>query len=560
MAQRRRRRTPSTRNRANQPLNLRGWFTALLILVPLLLYLPTVGFSYVRADDVDLVVRNESFIGNLSNVPAAFSRSYFEVEGDLTDLKTYYRPMVIVSFMIDAQLGGVAPAIYHATNVLLHMATVLLLCALLRSMGASHPAAFAASLLFAVHPLNVQTVGWIAGRNDSLLAVFALLSLLGLDKYAKRTSAAALTLHLAAFALALFTKETGIILLPMFALIMWLWHGRPRFMVEHTGLPIGYALIGATWAFMRSRALSGASNEATLGDYIQTSVANLPQLLSYTGKVVFPVRLHIMPGIDLSASLLGVTAVCVLVALFWRVPRPRMALALGWFVLFLAPGLVVPDLPVYEHRAYVPLLGIMLGASQIPWLGGPVWRWTSPRLAFVCVISIFVVLGVRHSPTFSDGFTYWESATRNTPYAPIAHVNLGRMYEEIGDRARAITNYRQALEIDPETPKANNNLGVVMMANGEERRAREFFERELEVDPTNAEAHFNLGLHAKLAGRVDDAVPSWETTIELNPYFIPAYQQLADYYRDAGDLEKTQTYEAALTALETRMRPSTPES
>ncbi len=536
---------------ASQPSD--SWLKAILILIPLLLYIPNVGFDYVRADDVDLIVRNQTFLEDITNVPAAFNRSYFQVDGDLTDIKTYYRPLVIVSFMIDAQLGGVEPAIYHATNVVLHIATVLLLCALLRSMGTGRLAAFSVSLLFAVHPLNVQTVGWIMGRNDSLLAVFALLSLLGLSAYARQERLQAAALHLTAFGLALFTKETGIILLPMFALVMWLWHGRPRFLLEHRALLVGYTLIGAGWAIMRGRALSGASNESTVVEYVQASLANLPQFLSYAGKVVFPARLNIMPGIDVTGILIGVAACGVLLALLWRVPRARAVFALAWFVLFLAPGLVVPDLPVYEHRAYVPLLGIMVGLSQLTWLGDASWRWSRSRLGYVCLVSLFIVLSSRHSSTFSNGFTYWESATRGTSYAPIAHVNLGRMYEEIGNRSEAAVHYRAALAIDPRTPKANNNLGVVTMDGGNARRAKEYFEREIEIDPTNAEAHYNLGLHQKLTARAADAVPSWETTLELNPYFLPAYRQLADYYRDVGDLEMSESYESQLQALESRL-------
>ena len=476
-------------------------FLTILGLVPVLLYARTLGFGYVRADDVDLVVRNQPFISELTNVPRAFQRSYFEVEGELTDLKTYYRPLVIVSLMVDAQISGIDPAAYHATNVAIHVAVVLLLFGLARQLGAGPRAAFTASILFAVHPLNVQTVCWIVGRNESLLATFVLVSLLGLHGYVTREARTFLVLHLAAFGLALFTKETGLVLLPLFGLMTWLWYGKPRFYVDRPGLAAVYVLITGGWLLMRMSALAGGAGGATPIESLGTILTNLPQVLSYAGQVVFPVQLNVMPGTDLVSSLTGLVGIGVLAYVFRRArPVQKTAALVGWLVIFLAPGLIVPDLPAYEHRAYVPLLGVMIGMSQLGVLNGGVWRWAQVRLVLRVVFVVFAVMSVRHADTFRDPFTYWESATRGTSYAPIAHVNLGRMHEEGGNLSEAEAQYRAALAIDPATPKANNNLGVVMMATERESRAEEYFKQELEVNPTSAEAQFNLGLCSSEAG------------------------------------------------------------
>ncbi len=131
-------------------------------------------------------------------------------------------------------------------------------------------------------------------------------------------------------------------------------------------------------------------------------------------------------------------------------------------------------------------------------------------------------------------------------------MNVGRILEELGDLGRAATEYRAALAIDPTTPKANNNLGVVMMAQGRDALALPYFEREIEVNPGNHEAHFNVGLHHKLTGRPADGVVHWERAIELNAYFLPAYEQLIEYSRDAGDLERAGAYQGTLDALRGR--------
>ena len=547
-SKRRVRRTPPPPPPAAPPLL---WLAASLALVPLLLFGRSVGFDYVRADDVDLIAGNQTFLADLANAPRVFTRSYFEVDGELSDLETYYRPLVVLSFMLDAQVGGGDPAVYHLTNVALHAAVVLLLFGLALRLGAARTPAFVGALLFAVHPLTVQAVCWVVGRNDILLALFALVSLIGLDA-ALRGGRWGAPLHVTAFALALFTKETGLVLLPACGLLVWRWYGRPHLFRERWRLIAADLAVVALWTVARQLALAGGAGRATPGEQLTVAAANLPQLLVYFGKAVFPVGLNVMPSVDPAGLTLGVVALGILAWLFRALPGGRRVTVLTWFVLFLLPPLVVPELPAYEHRAYVPLVGLALGLSQLPALSGAGWARHRPRQLALAVAVVFCVLASRHAAVFSDALAHWASATRNTAYAPIAHVNVGRILEERGDLGRAATAYRAALAIDPVTPKANNNLGVVMMAQGRDALALPYFEREIEVNPGNPEAHFNLGLHHKVTGRPADGVVHWERAIELNPYFLPAYEQLIEYSRGAGDSEQADEYQGKLDALRAR--------
>jgi len=280
-----------------------------------------------------------------------------------------------------------------------------------------------------------------------------------------------------------------------------------------------------------------------------TTVGNLPQLLAYVGKVVFPIDLHVMPSVDARALGLGVLGLGVLALTFRRLPLRRSAVVLAWFILFLLPPLVVPDLPAYEHRVYVPLLGLALGLSQLPGLAARLGSLAWPRLVCSALVVVFALLTLRQLPVFRDPLTFWASATRGSSYAPIAHVNVGRILEELGEPGRAAAEYRAALAIDPLTPKANNNLGVTLMAQGREATARRHFERELEVNPINAEAHFNIGLFEKISGRPADGVPHWETALSHNSFFLPAYEELVEYYRGVGDDANANAYQERLEAL-----------
>jgi protein O-mannosyl-transferase len=561
---------------------------AVLICAPLLLYLRVATFGYVQADDTDLIRDNQAFLRDLGRLPEAFTRSYFEVEGQPSARKTYYRPLVTLSFMLDSQAGGAEPAGYHLTNLGIHVAAVLLLFLFLRRLGTGAVPAFLLALAFAVHPANTQTVCWIPGRNDSLMAAFAIASLIGLVGWLRAGGGWALALHLVGFAAALFTKESALALLPLFVLVAALRlpghegdrlrahrppsrHGHdgrqrrqrhrghqpdrahegtlPRYL-RSRAVPGGWAAILVGWYWLRRAALAGGEDGLGVREYATAFVRNAPDLLLYLGKIVLPVNLNVMPGLTPAGAVLGVVSLAALAWLFARYLEPRMRLLIAaWFLLFLAPALLVPGLPAYEHRLYFPLAGVIVGLSQTRlWVGAgrrEVWA-----AAAVAVLVLFAGLATAHAGVFRDRYAYWSNATQGTPYAALAHVNLGQLYEADGDVARAGEQYRQALLKDPLVPGANNNLGVLLARAGDVDEAAVHFALEIERHPANADAHYNLGLAHRLAGRMDEAVPAWERTIAVDPYHLGAYRALADYYRERGDAERVRYLMDRIAAVE----------
>ncbi|MGH9330769.1 MAG: hypothetical protein ACRD09_10015, partial [Vicinamibacterales bacterium] len=212
-------------------------------------------FDYVQADDTDLIRGNISFLQNLRNIPDTFARSYFEVEGQPSGRKSYYRPLVIVSFMVDAQVHGADPRVYHLTNVVIHILSVILLFMLLRRLGSGEVPALALALLFAVHPANVQAVAWIPGRNDTLMAALSLCSVIGFIHYRQTTGAWWLLLHVAAYAAALFTKESAVALPIVVALLAKALAEKPRASGRLGPVLLADGVVVAVWFVMRRAVL-----------------------------------------------------------------------------------------------------------------------------------------------------------------------------------------------------------------------------------------------------------------------------------------------------------------
>ena len=511
----------------------RPLFFLLAAVVPLLLYSRTVAFDFVRADDFDLIAGNQAFLADLSNVPRAFTRSYFEVEGDLVQQKTYYRPVAIVSFMLDAARGGADPAAYHLTNIVLHAAVTSLVLLLAVAWGAPPPAALAAALVFAVHPVNTQAVAWIAGRNDLLLAAFGLLSLIGWTRGAPG-------LHVVAFALAVFSKETGVLFLVPALLHQTLILRAPLTRSRKVMLAIDAAIV-VSWMVLRSRALAGMPPEVTT-DTLTVMAANAPQILAQLRKMLIPIGLNVAPGVQDRDLLLAAAALIALgIAASRFLTGATTKLAAAWVLIFLVPTLTVAGLPAYEHRAYVPLMGLVIAFAiarrQLPTPNGQLPRHRSGRslwelgvsrwvLTCAAVICVLAVTTFPRQDAFRNAFTYWTDAARDPVFGPLANVNLGQLHEAEGRLGDARREYLRALERDAATPKAHNNLGVVLMKLDQPDLAFEQFRAETRQHPWNADAWFNLGLFEEMRGNEAAAREHYERAISENRAFAPAYEKL----------------------------------
>ncbi|HEX2344813.1 MAG TPA: tetratricopeptide repeat protein [Vicinamibacterales bacterium] len=553
---------------------------AALALVPLALYARVATFEFVQADDTDLIRGNIGFLQNLGNVPAAFARSYFDVEGQAAGRKTYYRPLVIVSFMLDGQVRGADPRVYHVTNVLLHVLTVMLLFVLLRRLKVPDTPALVLALLFAIHPANVQAVAWIPGRNDTLMAALALVSLVaflhyyvavgvasarpstslgatlslskgrradsGTDPGSQRqetTNRDWLALHVATFAAALFTKESALALPIVVVLLAWAVPVvKPRSTRSLRSALVADAIVVAVWFVMRRRALMG-DDQMSASAVLASLAGNARDLLLYAGKMVLPVNLNVMPGLTRVDVVLGVVSLLLLGWFLYRLTARWRWLVAGWLLAFLIPALTIPGLPAYEHRLYFPLIGVIVGMSQLS-ISTTRSRRSLAMAAAVCVV--FAGLSFAHSGVFRNRYTYWQNGTRGTPFAGLAHVNLGQIAESDGDPTGAAGHYRAALAADPMTPGAHNNLGVLAARRGAEAEARAEFQQEVERHPANADAYFNLGLVEKFSNRFDEAASWWERAVAVDPRHLAAHEELAGYYRAKGDFERAERHRAAL--------------
>jgi protein O-mannosyl-transferase len=405
---------------------------ALLAAAAVLLYLRTCSFDLTYLDDKSLIVAQAAWLTRLGNWLQVFERSYFGSPHD-----TYYRPIVNLSLLLDATSGGMRPFGFHLTNTLLHAVNCVLLLRLLTRLGFGLSLALAGAVVFAVHPVQVASIAWIPGRNDLLLVSFALLSALSLPRARQRFEAWATLTHLACFTLALFTKETAVVLPILFILVLAL-RDNLRSVLRQPWILFGWGVAVAGYLLARSAVVILPDGYAAERWGVMS--AHWPLLLVDTGKLVFPSGLQVLGdpndtplGPGAMASAIAVVAVSLV-----RGKHRRMLALAGAFVLL--PWLA--SLPgtryvLLDNRLYLPMVGLAILVAEL--MRGLQGRTRSvvggAWLALVTVCTIFVVIGWHHAEKYRDREGFSAAALQAAPRSSIAiHLRFRQFYHrEIED-------------------------------------------------------------------------------------------------------------------------------
>ncbi len=451
------------------------------------------------------VLDDPSQLGALFSHPTLYvSTAYVEHANRPVDT---YRPVTLVTFMIDAAISGRDPVAYHATNLLAHLACVLLVFSLARRVLPPARAKYApfAAAWFGLSPLLAEAHVWINGRSDVFCALFGLAAVLAWRAGVARGRARASRFALigaagVSFLLAALSKE--VILLAWPAILFFPRHdgaadvaglGPPRGgWRAHLSSLVPFAVATAAYVVMRVAAIGGVR---AVGDASQlgAAVARLPVLL-FDGlfESVVPTRVYLRSLVDDYAGLgplaLAGFAIALVVLVAWlaRARRrvPLLAWSLSWFALTLAPAAVIATMqwPGFGRYLYVPMAGLVIGGTDL--LARAIeLRPRSARLFRVAALAYLLALGARlfaFTLDFESDETLWGAVIRQDPDAPHAHGYLGIRRSELHRYREAIPELRRASELAPDEVRylealawAYENVGDCAHTNrGRRRRHR----------------------------------------------------------------------------------------
>jgi hypothetical protein len=509
-------------------------------------YVRSLSFGFTYFDDNVLILDNLFFLKDINNFFKAFTIEVFHV---LHSSAAYYRPLLTISYMFDALISGNNPFFYHLTNVLIHLSTSIFVFIFLNKLKIKRELSFLWAVVFAIHPVLVQAVVWLPGRNDSLLAFFVLPSFIFLISFFEKRKSYYLWLYLLFFALALFTKESSIFI-PVLVLFYGLLLSDKRNLFVNI-LPIlflGWIVIFSVWFYLRSIALLSSPVPYSILGSIKSIFDNLEAIILYIGKVILPFNLSVLPTLQDSTLVYGFISLVLILVLFIFSKKKNYSLitfGLLWFLIFLLPSFIRPSgyVPDFlEHRIYLPLVGIFVIFSNLSFFERIDFSKPAVSGGFILIVVVLSVLNIWHSNKFKDKISFWTSAVKTSPSHPLAHKNLGAMYYLDHEYDKAKQEFLKAVEINFEEPMIHNNLGLIYMRENNFDKAKEEFELELKINPNYDNALFNLGLLYWGQNEKQKAAEMWLKTVLINPDHKDALKGLAVYYGEIGDREKSDYY------------------
>lgn len=520
----------------------------LLVALTLAAYAPALGGGFIWND--------EDLTDNIVLKAHGLYRVWF------TTASTNYWPVVWTSYWLEHQLWGLNPFGYHLTNVLGHAACAAIIWRLLVYLGVR--GALAAALIFAVHPVNVESVAWITQRKNILSLLFYLLALrayLQADDTGRRLPYA---LSLCAFLLAMLSKG-AVATLPV-VLLLCAWWRRGRIVHRDLLSVIPFFVLAAAMSVVEIVFQYGhAIGEDVVRDdgFFARLAAAGSAVWFYLYKAILPIRLcFVYPRWRIDAtdwlSYVPAVALVALAVAAWRyrhvVGRAPLA-ALGYYVITLLPVLGFLDIYfmrfslVADHYQYVSIIGVIAGGvalgcrlfDRIGWR-----RHAVARTAAAALVLLLAALTWRQSHIYKDEETLWVDTLAKNPGAWLAHNNLGVIRKSQGRIDEAIAHYREALWLEPRQADANNNLGNVLRLTGDLKGAADHFQAAIEFRPDLPIFPTNLGTVRALQGRMDDARRLYEHALTLDRRYGRAQLGLALVHDTVGQYAAAaQDYRAA---------------
>ena len=529
----------------------------------------TLTHDFVNFDDHVYVYENPLVIKGLSTegIISAFTHTHAR----------NWHPLTTLSHMLDCQLYGLNAGGHHLTNVILHTISVLLLFLVLTQMtDGLWQSAFVAAL-FAIHPLHVESVAWIAERKDVLSALFLMLTLAAYTQYTRAPSGPRYSLVALLFAFGLMSKPM-LVTLPFVLLLLDYWplnrigaqksevrRRLPTLIKEKIPL-LALSTFSCIATLFAQRASPSAIDQLPLPWRLENAFVTY---VIYVWQMLWPARLTVfyphpndrLPLIEVTGALALLVATS-LVVIFLRRTKPYLVTGWFWYLGMLVPVIGVIQVGEQAHAdryTYLPQIGLYI---MIAWtVGDLLVESTRLRRALVGVIAAMAVvsLGARafgQTSYWKNSETLWNHALAVTGENDVAHNNLGFLFLRRGELDKAISEFQTALDIRSRNTQSHYSLGAALIesnlgnALARERlwgAAIDHLQEAVRLRPDYADAYFNLGSVLFQQGKIDQAIAQWQKTLAINPRDAEAHRNVGDALRKQGKVrEAISEYDQAL--------------
>jgi protein O-mannosyl-transferase len=566
---------------AKAPREAPSWMGyATLVPLAVAVYANSLSNGFITDDKLQLLAN--PLVTDIHKLPQVFGSGVWSFLGYRGN---YYRPAQFLLYALLYRLFGPHALGFHCFMVMLHAANTALVYALARRLigrftpGQSIPdqstsgAAWISAAVFAVHPIHTEAVDWIAALPDVLLTTLSLAGLLAFVRQNGLPSRLQAAGHCVLYLLALLTKETGVMLLPLYAGYQWIakewivqeWMVPGKSAAATRGplkmrgplsqsdarLYAGMAAVLAIYLVLRVHAL-GALAPAQQA-FLQLSPAAFAMsaaviAASYLASLVWPAGLnffHIFHATSQATPQL-VFAMAALAATAWvafrlRARRPMVSYGILWIALTIAPVLNLAGVGqnVFAERyLYLPSVGFV-------WLAGLAWAWlrtAAPPVAWPAAAAILLACSaaaMARNADWKDDYTLLQATLKQSPESGYLHNLMAGVWIERDQFRRALDEQTLAVRYEPRSVTFRKNLGNILLGMDSAAAAREF-EIVTRLDPSLAEGRVDLGLAYQALGDSARAAAEYERALALAPDYLEALLALAQFDQTAGKTEESQ--------------------
>ena len=524
----------------------------LLLGATLFVYWPVSGFDFLKFDDDKYITANFQLQKGLiwENIVWAFTTTH----------ASNWHPLTWLIHLVNYEIFGLNPGGHHYTNLLLHLASGLILFFALKKMtGALIRSAFVAAL-FALHPLHVESVAWISELKDVLSAFFWMLTLWAYARYAARPNLGTYAPVFIFLGLGLMAKPM-LVTLPLVLLLLDFWplnrfQGTPatvfssgKYTAQKRQAPLlpllleklPLILLTSLSCLITAVAQKQGGAVSSLETFsLGTRAANaLVSYGAYIAKTIWPSDLAVFyphPGMPQTWKIIAAATLIALIsglALFMRKRSPYLVTGWLWYLGTLVPviGLAQVGLQSMADRyTYVPGIGLYL---MLAWGAFDLRGKSRAGKRLLTVLGCAALLAL--VPVSRINLMHWrnntalfENALEKTADNWMAHNMIGTALVDQGKFAKAEAHYKKALYIRPDYVNAYNNLGVLFERRGKLDQAEAYYKKALEFDPDNDWIHTNLGIVLENQKKFEGAVFHYKKALEINPRSASAHKNLAD--------------------------------
>jgi tetratricopeptide (TPR) repeat protein len=494
----------------------------------------------------------------------------------------HYQPLSWVTFALDYLIWGVDPFGYHLTNLLLHACNAVLfyyLSARLLSLAfrdgtdplSIRVAAVFSAVLFAIHPLRVESVAWATERRDVLSGLFFLVTILSYLRAfgeGQRNYARWLSVALLAYALSLLSKATGITL-PLVLLLLdiyplgrlrgspFKWSAADCRKVCLEKLPFFFLALAFGGVALLAQREAGALRTVERYDLLYRGAQAFFGIVFYLWKTALPVKLSPLYEAPFYVDLRGpvfMISVAIVMALSLVFVRARDSWPGGlaswvYYLVLLAPVLGIaqsgPQL-VADRYSYLACLSwaVLAGAGLLYGCGAWIKDGITKKFVYaalgVTVIFSAALAGLtrRQIQVWHDSETLWRQVLSVTPESSYAQNNLGNVFAKRGDVDEAVQRFQIALRLNPRLAEAHYNLGNILYRRGQLDQAVGYYRDAIRVRPAYAEAHYNLAVALAKNGHLDEAIQHYRIVIQLRPNDAAAHNNLGNVLYARGEVDE----------------------